>query len=226
MSELRNEIVESQKARTEFLKWKLIGVSALGAAGLGLTEHAGPIGAYLVLALIPFVCFYVDLLCRHISLRILVIGRFLRFNASGEQRAYEQFAEQSRQMGPNASVSAFALEDWALDWSTCVLSGLVAFAGLLSLLFALMGGTLSPPGVDGSTALAVHGWSMPLANLAQCVFVVSGAAGIVLTLISRSRYARRVRMLNELANDPNTIESLMVLYVEANRESPSAHEVR
>ena len=65
MEPLRNEIIESQKARTDLMKWKFILVSGLGAAGLGFTgksddstiEHV----TILVLCCIPFVCAYVDL---------------------------------------------------------------------------------------------------------------------------------------------------------------------
>ena len=41
MSNLRAEIIESQKVRSELLKWKLLIVSALGAAGLGFTPTHG-----------------------------------------------------------------------------------------------------------------------------------------------------------------------------------------
>jgi len=37
MSALRDEIIEAEKARSDFLKWKLIIVSGLGGAGLGFT---------------------------------------------------------------------------------------------------------------------------------------------------------------------------------------------
>ena len=62
------------------LKWKLVLVGTLGAAGLGLagaSRHT-PGHPELVLCAVPFVSVYVDLLCRHLSLRILVIGRYLR----------------------------------------------------------------------------------------------------------------------------------------------------
>jgi len=40
MSSLREEIVASEQLRSDLVKWKLIIVSALGAAGLGFTEHS------------------------------------------------------------------------------------------------------------------------------------------------------------------------------------------
>jgi hypothetical protein len=60
MSALREEIIEAEKARTDLLKWKLIIVSGLGAAGLGFTGQSNVPGAPFVLLLIPGVCLYVD----------------------------------------------------------------------------------------------------------------------------------------------------------------------
>jgi len=37
METLRSEIIESQKARNDLMKWKLLLVSGLGAAGLDRT---------------------------------------------------------------------------------------------------------------------------------------------------------------------------------------------
>src|SRR5215831_2425030 len=126
MSSLRKEIVEAQKVRSEILKWKLILVAALGAVGLGFSNPNTIVpNAYLVLLLIPLVCFYVDLLCRHMSLRIIVIGAFLRFRSKEEDAAYESFVSEARAKG------AFAFEEWALDWSTVVLSVLVGLVGLV-----------------------------------------------------------------------------------------------
>src|SRR5215831_8078248 len=98
MSSLRKEIVEAQKVRSEILKWKLILVAALGAVGLGFSNPNTIVpNAYLVLLLIPLVCFYVDLLCRHMSLRIIVIGAFLRFGSKEtEDAAYESFVSEAK----------------------------------------------------------------------------------------------------------------------------------
>lgn len=78
MDTLRTEVVEAQKARNDFIKWKLLLVSGLGAAGLGFTRSLTLPNADLVLCCIPFVCAYVDLMCRHLSLRIVVIGEYIR----------------------------------------------------------------------------------------------------------------------------------------------------
>lgn len=44
IDKLRDEIIESQKARTDLMKWKLILVAAIGAAGFGIGSNV-PQGA-------------------------------------------------------------------------------------------------------------------------------------------------------------------------------------
>lgn len=83
MAALRSEIVESEKARIDLLKYKLIAIAALGSIGLGRgggqSNNGAPlIHATYILNIIPLVCLYVDLLCHHNTMRILVIGQFLK----------------------------------------------------------------------------------------------------------------------------------------------------
>jgi hypothetical protein len=132
MEVLRAEIGEAHKARSDLLKWKLALVAGLGTIGLGLTQE---IGHPIVLIGIPLVCGYVDLLTRHLTLRIHVIGDFLRGRPQGRgdeellakeafYRDYEAFVERNR--------SVFAFEDWALYLSSIVLSlGVAAYGALL-----------------------------------------------------------------------------------------------
>ncbi|OGD69619.1 hypothetical protein A3E89_01940 [Candidatus Campbellbacteria bacterium RIFCSPHIGHO2_12_FULL_35_10] len=87
---LRAEIIESQKARIDLLKYKLIAIAALGSIGLGLGSNR-PENAPLILALIPLVCLYVDLLCYHNTMRILVIGQFFKKNSC----PYETFIAEA-----------------------------------------------------------------------------------------------------------------------------------
>jgi hypothetical protein len=181
MSELRTEIIEASKSRTEFLKWKLIGVSALGAAGIGLTEHSGTASAFVVLGLIPLVCFYVDLLCRHISLRILVIGRFLSLAGAGDETLYERFVAQSRE------ARAFGFEDAALLYSTLILSALVIVMGF----FAPAVGALPKT----SVAVPILG-PVSVIALVQWGFYLSGGAGAVLTALNHQSYVRRKLQLD------------------------------
>lgn len=132
--DFRIEIVEAEKGRTDLLKWKLILVATLGAIGLGIkgtdkTETLPSLSLSLVLCLIPLVCVYVDLLCKHLQMRILVIGNFFQThrkedkNLSGEDlciHEYEKYAEKVREV--------FDLEDWAQNWSTYIFSALIIVA--------------------------------------------------------------------------------------------------
>lgn len=121
---LPDEILESEKTRSEFLRWKLVLCAALGAAGLGITSGsavAPPIG---LLCLIPLACAYVDLLCTNLNLRIILIGRHF----SDQCDPYESFVGKYR--------IVFCLEDWALYGSTYVISGLLILLAIARLLQA------------------------------------------------------------------------------------------
>ncbi len=56
---LRDEIIESEKARADLMKWKFIAVAAIGAAALGVcvTGSTGDKPEYLM-CLVPLVCVY------------------------------------------------------------------------------------------------------------------------------------------------------------------------
>jgi hypothetical protein len=183
MSVLREEIIESEKIRSELLKWKLIIVSVLGATGLGFTEYGKAPNANLVLLVIPLACVYVDLLCRHINLRIIAIGTFIRLGFCGEEAAYENFILETTKMGPKKNMSIFALEDWALDGSTVLLSVLVIVAGLI------------------------------LPNVAWILFAISGSIGIGATALICRRCSHRIAALNQLKEDQEIIEKLRSIMV-------------
>jgi hypothetical protein len=106
-TKLPDEILQAQQSRSDLLKWKLVITALLGAAGFGLSEKATP--APLLLALIPFACLYVDLLCHNLSIRQIMIGRFY---AKMRNDPYEQFVADSRHN------DVFSMEDWALTSST------------------------------------------------------------------------------------------------------------
>jgi hypothetical protein len=128
VEQLRSEILEAHNARSDLLKWKLALVAGFGTIGLGLTQE---IGHPIVLIGIPLICAYVDLLTRHLTLRIHVIGDFLRSRPVDAPetpaflREYEAFVEHNR--------SAFSFEDWALYLSSIVLSLAVAIYGVILL---------------------------------------------------------------------------------------------
>ena len=130
METLRNEIIESQKARNDLLKWKLLLVSGLGAAGLGFSQHTGAFKDELVLCCIPFVCAYVDLVCHHLYLRILVIGKFISLipakkgtrSCIGQYEIFVDTNFRNPDKRRRKKIGAFDLEDWALVGSSIILS--------------------------------------------------------------------------------------------------------
>jgi hypothetical protein len=175
MEAFKNEIIEAEKGRTDLLKWKLILVSALGSIGLGISNSssdAKPIlSLHLTLCLIPFVCVYVDLLCKHLQMRILVISEFFQSceykNDTDEAlcfQSYEQFCEKVR-----SKHKVFNLEDWAQQWSTQFLSILVIGSVLV----------LKSPRTD------------------LLVIVFSGICGIIFTLLIDTAYKRKRESLRD-----------------------------
>lgn len=116
-SKLPDEIIDAHQSRADLLKWKFILVAALGAVALGLGEKSSP--APLLLALIPWVCLYVDLLCSNLNLRQIAIGTFY---ARSRKESYECFVQQHR--------SVFDMEDWALYDSTYIICIILSAIGL------------------------------------------------------------------------------------------------
>jgi hypothetical protein len=183
---LRNEIIESEKARSELLKWKLVGVATLAALGLGFTENGSESGAHLVLPVIPFVCFYVDLMCRHESLRILVIAAFMRSRSNRDDADYESFVQVvARSPGRNF----FALEDWALEGSTMALALLLVTVGIVP---QLVPGTLERLNTPDFRWFSV----------------ASGVTVFALTLLVRRFFSTRSRVLNEFAGSGVAVAGL------------------
>ncbi len=168
---LRSEIVESQKARIDLLKYKLLAVAALGAFGLGAGHGEDePMSSMYIYAFcfIPFVCVYIDLLCYHNTLRIRVIGNYL--NAACRD-PYERFIEDLKKCSPREGFF-FELEDWALQWSSVVLSLILALAGFLDRLF----------------------WQV-LCYPKWIIFMVVGIAGCALSVIAWQAYEHHVSFL-------------------------------
>ena len=151
---IRHEIVESQKVRIDLLKYKLVAVAALGAIGIGV-YHADPgiLRPDFVLTLIPFICVYVDSVCWHNTLRILVIAQFLlsykdkyegfllelgdKLKGIGAKELIDKGISEGRKNNPyNSGVGYFfRLEDWALQYSTIIIcvTLIAGGAALLSL---------------------------------------------------------------------------------------------
>jgi hypothetical protein len=157
--DFRDEIVEGLKARADLYKWKIILVAGLGAAGSGLvgTSHKSQWG-YL-LALIPWICAYVDLLSKDQTLRIVALTRYLYLVSRVENKKenyleYVAFVREADTM-PHSSLwagleilrsriklvitrksttSAYAFEALAQHWSTVALAfGVIVWGWVLGL---------------------------------------------------------------------------------------------
>ena len=174
METLREEVLSSQSVRSDLLKYKVLVVGAIGAAGLGLAGSKVKGHLDLVLAAVPLVCLYIDLLCRHLSLRILVIGSFIRERGAEPLAAYEEHAEAARNLAAGwfGKRSAFALEDWAVSGSTLALSVAVLVYGIF--------------------AIGDNPWWF------YWTLMVSGGAGIVVTAAEFVVYRKRSRLLTSL----------------------------
>jgi len=124
MGALRSQIAETQKTRSDLMKWKLVIVAALGGAALGINT-SGSRPEYL-LCLIPFACVYVDALCAHLSLRVKKMGEFL---AHSEAVTQDDKLEHQYEVFLRKLPSDTRLEAIALLVSTTLLSLVVVAAG-------------------------------------------------------------------------------------------------
>jgi hypothetical protein len=137
------EIIEAEKSRIDLLKWKFLLIAILGSIGLSL-KHSSIVEPYFTLCLIPLVCVYVDLLCKHLNIRILVLGTFIKMSRSlaldlkdnpalDLSQLYEEFCHELRQPRSREKNNkkttknthknmTFALEDLAQEWSTIICS--------------------------------------------------------------------------------------------------------
>lgn len=179
-SALRSEIVESQKFKVDLMKWKLLLAAGLGAAALGLEkDHGMPI----LLGLVPLVCAYVDVICYHTDLRMLVIARFCRdeLPQADLARAYEVSCLNSRQV--------FKLENFALFWATFTLSAVVV---LVAVVPQLVGPEPSNPG-----ALSWANW-----RVSHVPVAAAGAFGLIASALIRSYFRDSADALDGHAEAP------------------------
>lgn len=137
MDILRQELIETQKTRSELIKWKLLLVSALGATGLGFAKTKSDLNAEVLLCCIPFVCAYVDAQYVNLSLRIMGIATFFREVAPqvGVSRALTEYENlmnfargKIRVTYPRVGCHGF--QSWLVRASSVLFSGFVAlYAG-------------------------------------------------------------------------------------------------
>jgi hypothetical protein len=120
---LRTEIIESQKAQADFLKWKLISVGALGSVTLTSSGNAR-----LLACLVPLLCAYVDLISIHLMIRIVTIGAYLRERGDPYEGYTFAFRERSGQ-------NPYIFEVTALHGSSLAFDMIIFVIGFISLAF-------------------------------------------------------------------------------------------
>ena len=176
LNEYKKEIIEAEKTRMDLLKWKLIIVAILAAASLGIgytnsSDCSNYSGFHrYAICLIPLVCAYVDLLCVHLQIRILVISKFFidypvksLENVDSDImifKKYEEFCAAKR--------SIFNFQDWAQTTSTFILCFLVI--GMAFFHFEEVG---------------------------MWITISSGLFGILLSIIIILSYRRKYNLLNK-----------------------------
>ncbi|MEL6554250.1 MAG: hypothetical protein AAFQ63_12415 [Cyanobacteria bacterium J06621_11] len=194
----RNEIVEAEKSRIDLLKWKLFLVAAIGSVGLGFNpdESSPIISPTILLCFVPMICVYVDSLCRHLQLRILAISDFYsRYDYRNGRddtddmircfSRYENFCHKVRE----GETDIFDLEDWAMDNSTKVLSGLVIFTAVFL-------------AIDRSANSSPFTSELMVSTVFQCLFlIISGWIGIRSSESVDQEFQRKRKKLRAVAND-------------------------
>jgi hypothetical protein len=209
---LRDEIIESQKARADLFKWKIILVAAIGAAVLGVGDPLAGTGArsgqeeivskreYL-LCLVPLVCVYTDILCAHMNLRIRVIGQFLRIHPidagtddSAAQVAYENFVHKARQMAKpslHAIVHDVRRAIFGATLNAFVFEDIALHVSTMLLSLFVVG-----------WGFAIQ-WRIFPSNIQgePRIFWAAGLLGVAATAWALVAYQRRVQALDELADD-------------------------
>ena len=176
VASLRTEIVESQKSRIDLLKYKLVSVAALGSVGLGLGSYHGNDGNSIlrqdyVLCIIPLACIYVDLLCYHNNMRILVIAKYLKSMGNEYEKYISGLGEALQRDGiAKKEGYLFELEDWSLIGSTI----------FLSLVITAIGFFMDRDCIKGS------------------VFIIAGIFGIVTSIIAYVMFVRHAKKLDSI----------------------------
>ncbi|MEM8720581.1 MAG: hypothetical protein AAGE84_14975 [Cyanobacteria bacterium P01_G01_bin.39] len=201
METYRQEIIETQKVRSELLQKKLILNAVLGGIGLGLRGTGTDISntnpdtiawlnshVYLILCLIPLVCAYVDLLCYHLNLRMFVIAKFLKDPRRAINNNYKKSEDKE-----SSNKSSYELKDYRLYERICEEEreafslesiALKASSIVLSLLLIIL-----PFFVELDTTTNYH----ILDDICLCT---SGVVGVILAMWIESLSDSKSRSLN------------------------------
>ncbi len=92
VTSLRTEIIETQKATADFVKWKLIACAGVASLALGVGQQKDAPHLQLLICLIPLICAYCDLVSADLAVRILSVAAFLRT----KRDVYECWVEERR----------------------------------------------------------------------------------------------------------------------------------
>jgi hypothetical protein len=161
LEKLRDELIEFERIIAEFQKWKLIGIGAVFAAGLSLSEGSDLGGnAALALIAIPMVTVYADFLIRDYDLRLCLIARYMR-PLAGEFGDYERFLSESVTKGKH----------WLFGHVASACSSLAANGAVLWL---------------ASTSSVVKAGAKP--DVAH-ILVIGAWVGIALAILTQGTYA-------------------------------------
>lgn len=172
LEKLRDELIEFEKIIAEFQKWKLIGIGAVFAAGLGLSESLHG-NSPLALLAVPMLTVYADFLIRDYDIRLCLIARYMR-PRPGEFGEYERFLSTAPTRGRHwvfghlASAGSSILANGAVIWLACA-SGIVKSGGA--------------PNVSS-------------------ILVISAVIGIVLAILTYVVYISLVRRIFDKSKEP------------------------
>lgn len=122
-SHLRTEIIESQKVRSDLMKWKIIAIAVIGSIGFGVSKTNNTFE--LALCIIPFVMAYIDALCLHITLRILSISKWHQSEPAKELENNDEFiymGEYEKYAKLAWKAGAFNLDKWTVFFSSLVIN--------------------------------------------------------------------------------------------------------
>ena len=129
---LRDELIGMQAAQADIQKWKIIGIGAVFAVGLGFSHSTAGDTSFALFA-IPFISVYADLLARDYDLRISVIASFLR---SGDDAiaSYERAVSRLGSRG---------IQWWVLGHTAIAVSSVLSNAAVILLVsvFQIPGST-------------------------------------------------------------------------------------
>jgi hypothetical protein len=160
---LRHEIIEAERAGSDFLKWKLIAAATVASIGVGFWNSARPMAAdaKLLICLVPLICAYVDMVSLDLAVRITVIASFLRTKCHDP---YETYVQTLRGRDDNP----FRFAPIAIHGSSLVVSLVILGLGL-------------------------YGASADWNRFQSHAFVTAGLSGSGITILLWNVYTARIR---------------------------------